>query len=350
MKPGYLILETGEIFKGKIIGNKNVPVFGEVVFNTSMTGYQEIMTDPSYAGQIVVFTYPLVGNYGIDEKFSESLQVHANAIVVKELEMESNPLDKTNSLLSMIEKFNLPCLIDVDTRQLVRSIREKGTVQGIISDRLTTPLYFQKNVNLLNKVTTKSVTTYEKKGPHILLLDFGYKKSILDYLLDVKKCKVTVVPYFYPIEKIHELKPDGVVISNGPGNPMTARDQFEKIRQITEVYPTLGICLGHQLIALAYGLKTKKLLFGHRGGNHPVKDLETDKVYITSQNHGYVVEDFSINESEFEIAFINVNDGTIEGLRHKRKPIITVQFHPEGHPGPLDTEFVFDHFLQSLIY
>lgn len=347
MKQGYLILETGEIFEGKLLGNGDDQIYGEVVFNTSMTGYQEVITDPSYAGQIIVFTYPLVGNYGIDEDFNECGQIHASAIVIKELSYSPHQLLSEDSLLNMLETNHLPCLIDVDTRKLVKLIREKGTVNGVICDHIPSQVCFKEKTNMLNQVTTKKVITYENNGPHIVLLDFGYKKSILHFLLKAN-CKVTIVPYNYPIEKIKSLNPDGVVISNGPGDPMSAIDQVEKIREITESYPTLGICLGHQLIALAYGAKTKKLLYGHRGGNHPVKDLKTGKVYITSQNHGYVVEDYTVDKNEFDISFININDGTVEGLRHKSKPIISVQFHPEGNPGPLDTVYIFDEFVHSL--
>ena len=349
MKQGYLILETGEIFEGKLYGGKNGHIFGEVVFNTSMTGYQEIVTDPSYAGQIIVFTYPLIGNYGVEENSGESGGIHARAVIVKELFDDMFDTPTKSPFLNLLEKYDVPCLAKVDTRKLVTLIRDKGTVKGLISDHIMPFPSYEEESSLLNQVTTKKVAVYENNGPHIVLLDFGYKKSILHYLLS-ENCKVTIVPYSYPIEKIKELKPDGVVISNGPGDPRNAADQLEKIMEITETYPTLGICLGHQLIALAHGAKIGKLLFGHRGGNHPVKDLKTGKVYITSQNHGYVVEDLSVNESEFDVSFINVTDGTIEGLRHKRKPVISVQFHPEGHPGPLDTVFIFKEFIHSLNY
>lgn len=346
VKQGFLILETGERFEGKLIGN--VPdICGEVVFNTSMTGYQEIITDPSYAGQIVVFSYPLIGNYGINKEYNESPKPHVKGMVTGELCAEPNHFTATGSFINMLEKYNLPCLTEVDTRKLVKTIRKKGTVKGVISHDKTAHIPDWETENLFHQVTAKKIFTHANDGPHIILLDFGYKKSILHYLLHAK-CKVTIVPYHYPLEEIHALKPDGVIISNGPGDPVTASDQLLKIRNITESYPTLGICLGHQLIALAYGAKTKKLLFGHRGGNHPVKDLETEKVFMTAQNHGYVVEDSTVDEAAFAISFKNVNDGTIEGLRHRNRPIMTVQFHPEAHPGPQDTEYIFDQFMHLL--
>lgn len=346
MKKGYLILETGEVFEGKLIGYAD-GVIGEVVFNTSMTGYQEIMTDPSYAGQIVVFSYPLIGNYGMNMVSNESAKPYLKGIVTGELCMNPSHFQLSESPISMLNKFDCTCLTEVDTRQLVKTIRKRGTVKGIISSNILSSIPQHKETDLIHQVTTNKVYTYENNGPHIILIDYGYKKSILDYLLH-SKCKVTVVPFDYPWEKIKMINPDGVVISNGPGDPMAVSYQLDNIKKITENYPTLGICLGHQLIALAYGAKTKKLHFGHRGGNHPVKDLTTGKVFITSQNHGYVVEDSSINDSQLMVSFKHVNDGTIEGLTHRKLPLITVQFHPEAHPGPRDTEYIFEQFLHLI--
>ncbi|MGE8203938.1 carbamoyl phosphate synthase small subunit [Heyndrickxia sp. NPDC080065] len=346
MKEGYLILETGEIFEGTLIRNQS-NVQGEVVFNTSMTGYQEILTDPSYAGQIVVFSYPLIGNYGVNQDDYESTKIHVRGIIVGDLCSEPNHFKMVETAESLLDKYNIPYLTNVDTRELVKTIRKKGTVKAVISDQKESVVPFQKEIDLISQVSTQKVFTHENVGPHVILMDFGYKKSILQFLLKLK-CKVTVVPFNYPLEKIRLLNPDGVVISNGPGDPMAVCDQLGKIKKITEEYPTLGICLGHQLIALAYGAKTSKLPFGHRGGNHPVKDLITGKVYITSQNHGYVVVDQTIDENQFLVTYKHVNDGTVEGLSHRTLPILTVQFHPEAHSGPKDTEYIFEKFVSLL--
>lgn len=346
MTTGYVILETGEIFPGKLVGDIQNKT-GEIVFNTSMTGYQEIMTDPSYAGQIVVFSYPLIGNYGMTDAFGESAKPHVQGIVTGELCVTPNHYKLTESIISLLDKNEIPCLTGVDTRALVKTIREKGTVKAIISDCPDAkPSYFD-TCQLVKQVTTKQVLFYDNKGPHIILIDFGFKKSILHYLIR-NGCKVTVVPYDYPLEDIHLLHPDGIVLSNGPGNPMDLVGQLKKIKALTQKYPTLGICLGHQLISLAYGAKTEKLPFGHRGANHPVKDLQTGKVFITSQNHGYVVVEGTIDEREFNVTFRHVNDRTIEGMSHKTLPIQTVQFHPEAHPGPQDTDYIFRTFIESI--
>ncbi|QQZ07813.1 carbamoyl phosphate synthase small subunit [Heyndrickxia vini] len=346
MISGYLTLETGETFEGELIGNAT-EVCGEVVFNTSMTGYQEIMTDPSYAGQIVVFTYPLIGNYGVNENDSESHIPHVKAMITSEFCSQPSHFTLTNSAENILQKHHIPCLTNVDTRELVKTIRKKGTVKGIISSKKVKHNTFLNDTQLVDHVTSKEIRTYENNGPHVMLMDFGFKKSILHYLLD-SHCKVTVVPYDVPLEKVYSLNPDGIVISNGPGDPIAVSNQLKKIKVITQKFPTLGICLGHQLIALAYGAKTKKLLFGHRGGNHPVKDMTTGKVFITSQNHGYVVIDETIDEQQFIVTFKHINDGTIEGLEHRQLPIITVQFHPEAHPGPMDTEYIFEKYINLL--
>ncbi|GIN84558.1 carbamoyl-phosphate synthase arginine-specific small chain [Heyndrickxia sporothermodurans] len=343
---GYLILESGEIFEGKLVGNSK-GVCGEVVFNTSMTGYQEIMTDPSYAGQLVVFSYPLIGNYGMNDCYEESVVPHVKGIVTGELCIDPSHFKSNETILTMLKKYEIPCLTNVDTRELVKTIRKKGAIKGVISDEKHFFANDHDNNNLIDHVVTNKVLTYQNDGPHIILMDFGFKKSILSFLLR-SKCKVTIVPYHYPLEKINALKPDGIIVSNGPGDPMAVGNQLKKIKTLTQNYPTLGICLGHQLIALAYGAKTRKLPFGHRGGNHPVKELATGKVFITSQNHGYDVIDSTIDELQFFVSFKHVNDGTVEGMKHRKLPIITVQFHPEAHPGPTDTEYIFEQFYQLI--
>ncbi|GGK31827.1 carbamoyl-phosphate synthase arginine-specific small chain [Caldalkalibacillus thermarum] len=352
MPAGYVKLATGEVFTGEIVGQEQ-PVAGEVVFNTSMTGYQEIMTDPSYAGQIVTFCYPLIGNYGIQLHDNESRKPKVAGIIVRELCNAPSHYGAVQSMAQWLQEQGLTALVGVDTRALVKTIRQYGTVQGIIA--CGSPEEGMKpNVELpppftssywVDAVSTKEMITYPNSGPHIVLVDLGMKKSILDCLL-AAQCQVTVVPYSTTYEQIKALQPDGVVYSNGPGDPVALTPWLEEVRRVTQAYPTLGICLGHQVIALAYGAKTKKMKFGHRGGNHPVKDLSTGKVLITPQNHSYVVEEESVDLEQFMVAYQHVNDGTVEGLTHKHLPIYTVQFHPEAHPGPSDTAYIFHTFLQ----
>ncbi|MFA9556336.1 carbamoyl phosphate synthase small subunit [Evansella sp. AB-rgal1] len=350
MKQGYLVLETGEIFEGKLIGELNNMV-GEVVFNTSMTGYQEIITDPSYAGQILTFCYPLIGNYGLNDLDDESFQTAVSGVITGDICEEHSHFQATKGFQERLEQVGVPGLTGVDTRALVKVIRKHHTVKGMIT---TNPevasLQDGDDVSQnfwVDTVSVKKPVTYENEGPHIVLMDYGYKKSILHALLQ-ENCKVTVVPYHFSYEQVKELQPEGVLLSNGPGDPMKLQPWFSEIKKITESFPTLGICLGHQLIALAHGATTKKLAFGHRGGNHPVKELLTGKVQMTSQNHGYVVVEDSINYNEFQVLFLNVNDKTVEGIKHNSLPIQSVQFHPEAHPGPSDTEFIFQQFLHQV--
>ena len=347
MEQGYLTLETGEVFEGFLIG-ADKDSLGEVVFNTSMTGYQEIITDPSYAGQIITFCYPIIGNYGINALDDECISPALRGVIIGDL-------CETPSHYQSIEKFSeklisagVPGLAGVDTRLLVKTIRSRGTVKGYIGK---SPITAFPKTEIepcwVEKVSTKNVQFFPNNGPHVVLIDFGHKKSILTALL-AEHCAVTLVPYNTPFEKIKAFNPDGVVLSNGPGDPMDLKTWFAEIKKITEHYPTLGICLGHQLIALSYGAKTEKLLYGHRGGNHPVKELETGKVKITAQNHSYVVVDHSIDHKVFDITYRNVNDQSIEGLKHKTYPIQTVQFHPEAHPGPSDTAYIFTDFIHQI--
>lgn len=356
MKKGFLVLETGDIFEGSMIGCGN-DVTGEVVFNTSMTGYQEIISDPSYAGQIITFCYPLIGNYGINLLDNESDKLHLAGVVIGEVCEQPSHYLAQKSFVEQLAEAGVTGITGIDTRALVKIIRQYGTVQGVITDSLAKVQQDEswKEVDKsqgtlsswVEKVSTTEVKVYGNHGPHVVLIDYGFKKSILKALLH-EGCKVTVVPYQSNYEQIKKLNPDGVFLSNGPGDPMALASYFAEIKKISTHFPSMGICLGHQLLALAHGAQTRKLKFGHRGGNHPVKEVSTGKVMITSQNHGYVVVDESIDSEVFTITHYNVNDGSIEGLKHKTLPVFTIQFHPEAHPGPCDTAHIFLEYIQQL--
>ncbi len=347
LQNGYLTLETGEVFEGVLIGAEKDSL-GEVVFNTSMTGYQEIITDPSYAGQIITFCYPIIGSYGINVMDDESITPALSGVVIGDLCETPSHYQSVNKFSEKLKQAGVPGIAGVDTRLLVKTIRSRGTVKGYLSRTKETEFDKTEKAPLwVEKVSTKKTQFFKNRGPHVALIDYGFKKSILNALL-AENCAVTIVPYNTPYEKIKALNPDGVLLSNGPGDPMELKKWFPDIKKITQAYPTLGICLGHQLIALAYGAKTEKLAYGHRGGNHPVKELTTGKVKITAQNHGYVVVDESINENIFHVTYRNVNDKSIEGLTHQTYPIQTVQFHPEAHPGPSDTEYILKDFVNQL--
>lgn len=351
---GYLVLNTGDVLEGKWLGPK-ITKEGEMVFNTAMTGYQEVMTDPSYAGQIVTMTYPLIGNYGLNDLDSESFKPSLSGLIISNPCHTPEHYQSTFSLLDMVKQYEIPTLYDIDTRALTRIIRDKGEVYGkITTNKEDLPQKCSVDKNVVEQVSVSEIVHYKTKKsslnnpPHVVVMDFGYKHSIANSLLDLGS-DVTVVPFDTKLETIKEINPDGVLLSNGPGNPKDLGYLADNIKSISESIPTLGICLGHQLVALAHGAKTKRLPYGHRGSNHPVKDLLTGKVLITSQNHGYVVDMDSVNSEDWQVSHINVNDKSVEGLIHREKQLMTVQFHPEAHPGPIDTHNIFENFINQLI-
>ncbi|WP_068675629.1 carbamoyl phosphate synthase small subunit [Oceanobacillus sp. Castelsardo] len=349
MTKGYLVLETGETFVGEWLG-ADIETEGEVIFNTSMTGYQEMLTDPSYRGQILTFTYPTIGSYGINEHDDQSNDIAVSAVIMNDVCDEPSHYQSTTTISEQLKKSNIPGLANIDTRSLVDMIKKYKTVKGTITKQegySNSKWKSTDSIELVSEVSVKVPEVYGNGDHHVVILDFGYKKSLLQALLK-ENCKVTIVPYNTSFEHIKSLLPDGILISNGPGNPEELHGVLSTIKELTQNYPTLGISLGHQLIALAYGAKTEKLSFGHRG-NYPVKHMGSGKVYITSQNHGYAVMGNSIDSNEFQVLFRNVNDKSVEGMKHIHLPVQSVQFHPEAHPGPSDTEYIFADFVQQMI-
>ncbi|KKB73370.1 MULTISPECIES: carbamoyl phosphate synthase small subunit [Bacillus] len=341
---GYLVLEDGTSFSGDLDGPCGMS--GEVVFFTGMTGYQEVLTDPSYKGQIIVFTYPLIGNYGINESDFESKKPQVRGVVVYEACEHFSHHQATKSLRDYLKKWDVPLFSHVDTRALVKHIRAKGTLNATLTvQKDSLPAAGEENVAA--QVAGQNETgTFGDGSTHIALIDFGYKKSIALSLIK-RGCKVTIVPY-QEMDQIFKLNPDGIVLSNGPGDPKAIAPYMDALRDIIKAYPTLGICLGHQLIALAFGSDTYKLPFGHRGANHPVADRKTGRVFMTSQNHSYVVDEATINTEECSVRFYHVNDGSVEGIVHNTLPVMSVQFHPEAHPGPAESEWIFNEYIENL--
>ncbi len=394
----FLILEDGTVFEGKHIG-ADKDVVSEIVFNTSMAGYTEVFTDPSYAGQAVCMTYPLIGNYGVCVEDMESERIWVDAVIVRELSHIPSNFRCDMSIQEFLEKYEIPGIEGIDTRALVRILREKGTMNGYITtnenikyedikaklEAYTTGDVVSK-VSCKEKYLVKGVSDLSENGPlsgsavfnkedyeasrkgdsskkekkpaivkelngkgfKVALLDFGAKRNIADSLA-ARGCDVTVYPSNTSAEEILKDNPDGIMLSNGPGDPKECKDIIVEIKKLYDSNkPIFAICLGHQLMALATGADTFKMKYGHRGGNHPVKDLATGRVYISSQNHGYVVDMDKLDKNVAEPAFINVNDGTNEGLAYVGKNIFTVQFHPEACPGPQDSSYLFDRFINMI--
>ena len=364
----FLILEDGTVFKGTSIGAEK-EVISEIVFNTSMTGYLEVLTDPSYAGQAVVMTYPLIGNYGICYEDMESERPWLDGYIVRELSPMPSNFRSENTIQNFLKQNDIPGVSGIDTRALTKLLRDKGTMNGMI----TTKRYHKEDMpallekiraytvtGVVMKTTTKKVYALQAENPdgtrytgdqepkRVAFLDVGAKRNMIR-LLQRHGCDVTVYPADTPAETILSQNPDGIFISNGPGDP---KENVSIIAEIKKLYnsdtPIFAICLGHQLMALATGADTYKLKYGHRGGNHPVKDLSTGRVYITSQNHGYAVDPKSLDPNVAEEAFVNVNDKTNEGLAYKGKNIVTVQYHPEACPGPQDSRYLFDRFMKMM--
>ncbi len=342
-----LILENGTTFQGNAFGYLKDSV-GEVVFNTGMTGYQEILTDPSYYGQIVTMTYPLIGNYGINLEDMESKSPKVKGFIVREKCSASSNFRSEMELEDYLKQNKVIGLEGIDTRALTKILRNNGTMKGIITlEDISYEEAKNKLKDFSNKEAVKNVTVKEKyiiegKGKHVAIMDFGIKQNIVRSFLK-RDCKVTVFPAQAKPEEILNINPDLIFLSNGPGDPEDLTEVIENLKQLIGKKPIVGICLGHQLLALTLGGKTAKLKFGHRGCNHPVKDLEENKVHITSQNHGYFVD---VLPQDMKVTHVSVNDGTIEGMKHEKLPIFSVQFHPEACPGPKDSNYIFDKFMK----
>lgn len=388
----FLILEDGTVFEGKQIGAEK-EIISEIVFNTSMAGYPEVLTDPSYAGQAVCMTYPLIGNYGVCRDDMESKKPWPDGFIVRELSRNASNFRTDMTIQEFLMEYDVPGIAGIDTRALTKILREKGTMNGMITtnadyqlDEILPKLKEYTTGKVVEKVTcqqkyeikgSKSLEEngaisgsarfnkeayeagiHEKKpsmvrnlngaGKKVALLDLGAKDNIADSLVQ-RGCDVTVYPALTKAEEIIADAPDGIMLSNGPGDPKECVTIIEEIKKLYQTdIPIFAICLGHQLMALATGADTYKMKYGHRGGNHPVKDLQTGKVYISSQNHGYVVDMEKLDPNVATPAFINVNDGTNEGLAYTGKNIFTVQFHPEACPGPQDSGYLFDRFIESM--
>jgi carbamoyl-phosphate synthase small subunit len=371
-KKAILVLEDGSVYEGDAFGAED-NAYGEVVFNTSMTGYQEMLTDPSYAGQILVPTYPMIGNYGINESDFESKQIQVRGFVVREYCPQPSHWQSTVTLHKFLQDNGIPGISGIDTRALTRHIRSLGTMMGIITSEMTAEEALKELKNLprydftdfVHLVSTEKPYEWQSdtsvtanlpflslrgasatKQSRIAVIDYGLKYNILR-ILSQFGCQVTAVPCTTSAEDVLAMNLDGIVLSPGPGDPALLDDITKTVRKLIGKKPIMGICLGHQLIGRALGAKTFKLKFGHRGGNHPVRDLATGRVYITAQNHGYAIDADTLKRG-LEVSHVNLNDGTVEGLRHRDLPILSIQYHSEASPGPLDNRYLFERFLEMV--
>jgi len=359
MPPARLILEDGTVYEGSSFGS-SANTIGEVVFNTSLTGYQEIATDPSYRFQIVVMTYPHIGNYGVEKIVQQSETPQVAGFVVRDAIAEPSNPHAESSLADYFTSTNISAIQGVDTRALTRRIRNEGAMRGMITteversvDDVVAELRrapSMSGLDLVQRVTALRPYPFDENAGgarRVAVYDFGVKRDILRQLTQ-HGCDVTVFPATTHAQEILDRKFDGVLLSNGPGDPEPVTYAQANIRQLIGKIPVFGICLGHQLLGLALGGKTYKLKFGHRGGNHPVKDLRSGRVEITAQNHGFSVDPDSLSENDVEYTHINLNDQTLEGFRHKREPVVAVQYHPEAAPGPHDSFYLFDDFMRMI--
>lgn len=351
----FLYLEDGNSFTAESFAHTpSESILSEIVFNTSMQGYQEVITDPSYCDQSIVMTYPLIGNYGVNHDDSESITPYLKSLIIRECCDTPSNFRSRQSLKQFLTSNQIVGIHKIDTRRLTKLIREKGTMKSVISatelssEELKVQFAKDLQTNQIEKVSTKTISHFPSNGGRrVVLIDYGYKKNILESLIK-RGCDVIVVPFDTSFEKIKEFNPQGILLSNGPGDPESIINVLPTIKKLQDNYPLFSICMGHEIFALANGAKVEKMKFGHRGGNHPVKDFLLNRVYLTAQNHGYCVSTDSIEGTDLEITQVNLNDNTIEALKHKTRPAFSVQYHPEASPGPNDTKHLFDEFINLI--
>lgn len=352
MSKRQLILEDGTIFEGTGFGSEKSRT-GEVIFQTGMTGYQEVISDPNYHGHIAVMTYPSIGSYGINRDDFETITPFLNGIIVKEICHEPSNFRSEESLDSFLKRADIPGIARIDTRMLTRLLRGNGTMRGVITDWTTdihpilNKLANEKKQCLVSKTSIVRPYIVPGNGTRIVVVDLGMKQSILHELTN-RNCHVTIVPFNYSTEDILRFKPDGVLLSNGPGNPELLTETVDMIQNLLGKTPLFGIGLGHQLFALACGAKTKKMHYGNYGSNFPVKDIETDQTWITTQSRHYYVDEASLENTSLQVTFRSLNDGTVEGVKHNEYPAFSVQFNPEGAPGSNETNYLFTTFLNLI--